>query len=249
MARKFDFKALMARGGEQKSPIRIEDNQNGEATIFLYDEISAFWGVGAKEFVEALSSIDADIIHLRINSPGGDVFEARAMITALKEHKAKIISHIDGWAASAASYLALAGDEVLISHGGFLMIHNSWTGLVGNAGELRSMADVLEKVDGAAIKDYASKTGKDEAQIKTWMDEETWFTAEEAVQHGFADEIVGEAAIEDLGHLMLFDKVPSDLAARAVLAKKPVDRPPELTSKLSPADLARRREVEIIELG
>ncbi len=163
-----------------------------EATIYLYDVIVAddYWGgVGAQSFVKELNSISADTIHLRINCPGGDVFAARAMEQAIREHGSKVIAHIDGYAASAASYMALAADEVVIAPGGFFMIHKAWTVAFGNSNDLLDTAALLDKIDGSLVDTYARETGNDKAQIADWMAAETWFTAEEAVQFGFADSI------------------------------------------------------------
>ncbi|MFA5593221.1 MAG: head maturation protease, ClpP-related [Micavibrio sp.] len=162
-----------------------------EATIWLYDVIgeSAWGGIGAAQFVKDLAAISAPVIHLRINSPGGDVFDARAMVTAIKQHPAQIITHIDGLAASAASYIALAGDAVEMSDGAFLMIHNSWGLVIGNRHDLLDMAATLEKIDASILADYHEKTGNDKAQIADWMDRETWFTAQEALDARFVDRL------------------------------------------------------------
>ena len=121
-----------------------------EATVYLYDAIVSddYWGgVSAIGLIKELIAIDAPVIHLRINSPGGDVFAARAIEQAIHEHPATVIAHIDGYAASAASYIALAADEVHIAPGGFFMIHKAWTLAFGNADDLMDTAALLEKVD------------------------------------------------------------------------------------------------------
>lgn len=171
-----------------------------EATIYLYDVIVAndeeaawYGGVSAQAFVKEIRSLEADVIHLRINSPGGDVFAARAMEQALREHKAKVVTHIDGYAASAASYLALAGDEVEIAAGGFVMIHKAWTMAYGNADDLTSTAALLTKIDESLIATYAAETGQEADQLREWMRAETWLSADEAVQYGFADRVAAGA--------------------------------------------------------
>lgn len=165
-----------------------------EATIWLYDVIGedAWGGISAARFVKDLQHITAPLIHLRINSPGGDVFDARAMVTAIKQHPAHIIVHIDGLAASAASYIALAGDEVEMSDGAFFMIHNAWGLVVGNRHDLLDMAATLEKIDASIVADYHKKTGLSLSQLEQWMDAETWFTAQEALEAGFIDRIAAE---------------------------------------------------------
>lgn len=172
---------------------QFKTEQTGdEATLYLYDTIVSddYWGgVGAQTFVKELANITAPVIHLRINSPGGDVFAARAMEQAIREHGSTIIAHIDGYAASAASYLALAADEVEIAAGGFFMIHKAWTFAYGNADELTKTANLLNKIDESLVATYAAETGSDVEQIRQWMADETWFTADEAVANGFADRI------------------------------------------------------------
>lgn len=161
-----------------------------EATLYLYDAIvsDAFWGgVAAADFVRELVGIQVPTIHLRINSPGGEVFAAQAMAQAIREHPANIIAHVDGYAASAASWVALAADEVVISEGGFFMIHKAMTIAVGNANDMLETAALLEKVDATLVETYARETGQDPQQVADWMAAETWFNASEAVQYGFAD--------------------------------------------------------------
>lgn len=167
-----------------------------EATLYLFDAIVSddMWGgVSAIAFIKELSAITAPVIHLRINSPGGDVFAARAIEQAIREHKSQIIAHIDGYAASAASYLALAADEVIIAEGGFFMIHKAWTIAFGNSEDLMDTAALLEKIDSSLVATYAKETGQEAEQIGAWMSAETWFTAQEAVDYGFADKIAENA--------------------------------------------------------
>jgi len=175
-----------------KGIFRAEAKGGAEATIYLYDAIvtdSFFGGVSATDFVRELSALDAATIHLRINSPGGEVFAAQAMAQAVREKNAHIIAHVDGYAASAASFLALAADEVRISQGGFFMIHKAHTIAWGNADTLKDTAALLDKVDGVLVAGYAQETGQNPQQIADWMAAETWFSAEEAVVNGFADSI------------------------------------------------------------
>lgn len=180
-----------------RGALRAEMQPNtDEATIYLYDmivsdEVTAEWfgGVAPQSFIKTLAGITAPVIHLRINSPGGDVFAGRVIEQAIKETDAKVIAHVDGFAASAASYVALAADEVVISEGGFFMIHKAWTMAYGNSNEMLSAAGLLEKIDSSLVKTYVNATGQSAAQIEDWMFNETWFTADEAVGAGFADRI------------------------------------------------------------
>jgi ATP-dependent Clp protease protease subunit len=173
--------------------------QGDETTVYVYDvivnsqaEAEWFGGVAPETFVRALADISAPTIHLRINSPGGSVFGARAMEQAIREHSSKIIAHVDGYAASAASFLMLPADEIEISPGGMVMIHKAWALAYGNADDMIDMAALLEKIDGTLVASYMNRTGQDAAQIAEWMAAETWFTAEEAVENGFADRIAGD---------------------------------------------------------
>lgn len=179
-----------------KGFFRAESSQTDEATIFLYDVIVSddWWGgITPLTFMKELASISAPIIHLRINSPGGDVFAARAMQTAMREHPGKIIAHVDGWCASAATFLAIAADESVISKGGMFMIHNAWSIAMGNAKDFTDMANLLTKIDGSIASDYVAKSGQAEQQIIDWMAAETYFLDQEAVDAGFVD-AVAEAA-------------------------------------------------------
>lgn len=167
--------------------------QNGdEATIYLYEVIVSddFWGgVSALTFAKELAATKTPVINLRINSPGGDVFAARAMESAIREHNSTIIAHIDGQAASAATYVAIAADKVKISEGGIFMVHKAWSIAMGNADDMLQMAALLEKVDETLVTTYANHTGKTAEEILQWMAAETWFTAQEALDAGFVDEI------------------------------------------------------------
>lgn len=209
----------------RNAALTVKNDGEGEtasASVYLYDAIDSYWGISAETFAKTLNGITAPVLNLHINSPGGDVFEARAMVAAVKGFKGKVIAHIDGLAASAATYVALAAAEVRMNAGAFMMIHNAWTLAFGNATDLRSMADLLEKIDGTIIADYVKKTGKDEATIKDWMAAETWFTAEEAQANGFVDAIdnAGEAAPTDQWNMSAFDKAPK------ALTEKPAAPPP-----------------------
>ncbi len=203
-----------------------------EAEIFLYDAIvstedeAEWWGgVAPGPFVKALREIDASVINLRINSPGGSVFAARAMEQALREHSAKIIVHIDGLAASAATFIAMAGDEVVMGKGAMFMIHKAWTGMWGNAEDLRREADLLDKIDGTLAETYADRTGKEMEEISGWMAAETWFTAAEAVEHGFADRVAESAAKAKTADwdLSAYENAPEAVAAA-----------PEVTPPIAP---------------
>lgn len=178
----------LARDNAGKSkPLRAEANGD-EATVYLYGVIGGFWGdIDETAFAKTLAGMDVGTIHLRIDSPGGDVFAARAMMTAIAQHPAKVIAHVDGLAASAITGVCMACDEIEISQGAGFMIHNAWTIQIGNKDDMIETAALLEKIDAGLLNDYARRTGKPADEITGWMDAETWFTADEAVANGFAD--------------------------------------------------------------
>jgi ATP-dependent Clp protease, protease subunit len=181
----------------------VNKDSPDEATIYIYDEISWF-GINAEQFIKELNDIKAKTTHIRFNTPGGSVFDGTAVFNAIKEHKSKTITHIDGLAASIASVIALASDEVRMAENAFLMIHDPWSIVIGNADTMREEADLLDKIGGTIAKTYMDKTGKDEKEIKSLMNAETWMTAEEAKEMGFID-IIDEAKKEEKAKATLFD--------------------------------------------
>ena len=187
------FALLAANKGRGK--FHAQATAEGEATIWLYDTIVSddYWGgVSALTLGKQLAEYrDKAIIHLRINSPGGDVFAGRAMETLLAEHPAKIVTHIDGYAASAASYVALAGEERIISPGGMVMIHQAQGIAIGNSADLRETADLLDKTSDDVATVYATKAGGTGAEWRDAMKAESWYTADEAVSAGLADSVAG----------------------------------------------------------
>lgn len=178
-----------AKNSTEGLPAIRTETTDTEAHVYVYDVIDAWWGASAEALIKALADAGDRQVHLHINSPGGDVFEARAMAAAIVAHTGNVISHIDGLAASAATYLALAGNEVRMTDGGLFMVHNSWTLGYGDKTELRKTADLLDKIDGTILSDYARRTGATAEQVKTWMDAETWFTPQEALDAKFIDAI------------------------------------------------------------
>ena len=187
---------LLARN-RRKGQFRAESAPAGdEATIYLYDMIvdtdeeAQWWGgVSPEAFIKVLRDMTAPTIHLRVNSPGGSVFAARAIEQALREHKSQVVAHIDGLAASAASFLIQGADEIEAAPGSFIMIHKAWTIAWGNADDLLATAGLLHQIDASLVKTYAAATGQSADDIAGWMAAETWFEADRAVELGFADRV------------------------------------------------------------
>lgn len=167
-------------------------------TIFIYDIIvgsdaeAEFWGgVSPEAFAKALFGLKGDV-HLRIDSPGGDVFAARAMQQAIREYDGNVIAHVDGYAASAASLVAVTGSKTIMAPGSMMMIHEAWTIAMGSKRDFLSTAALLEQIDGSIAETYAQKAGKEPGDFTALIEAETWFTAQGAVDAGLADEVAQE---------------------------------------------------------
>lgn len=218
--------------------VRNEDS----ATIYLYDVIDTYWGVSAKDMIDALDAAKGvPLVNLHINSPGGDVFEARAIIAAMKRFDGKIVAHIDSLAASAATSVALAASEVVISQGAFFMIHNASGMVWGDKNAMRETADLLEKIEGAIVADYTGKTGRDESQIVAWMNDETWFSADEALANGFVDRIADAPQAKNTWNLAAFDKAP-----KALLTPPADPEPPARQPTMTQANANRLRLTTVL---
>ncbi|HIB7641294.1 TPA: ClpP-like prohead protease/major capsid protein fusion protein [Escherichia coli] len=174
---------------KNNSWFRMQAGGQGDADIYIYDEIG-FWGVTAKQFVSELNALgDITHINLHINSPGGDVFEGIAIFNALKNHSAAITVHVDGIAASMASLIAMAGDTVIMPENAFMMIHKPWGFSSGDAEKMRTYADRLDKLESVMVPVYAQKTGKTTDEIAAMLADETWMSGAECLAHGFADQV------------------------------------------------------------
>jgi len=158
-----------------------------EAEISIYGPIGGF-DINAKDFAEDLKGIEADTIHLRVDSPGGSVIDGISIFNALQRHPAKVITHIDSLAASMGSVVAMAGNEIRMANNALLMIHEPWTVAMGNADELRKNADTLEKMSGNILQAY-SRSQYTPEEVADLMKSETWMTAQEALDAGFVDYI------------------------------------------------------------
>lgn len=165
----------------------VDESEN---TISILEPIGADWfgeGVTAKRIAAALRNIGKKDVVVTINSPGGDYFEGLAIYNLLRDHSAKVSVKIVGIAASAASVIAMAGDEVQIARAGFLMIHNTWVVAAGDRHGLRDVAAWLEPFDAMAVDIYAARTGGEPKDIAKMLDRETWIGGKDAVEQGFAD--------------------------------------------------------------
>jgi len=252
------------------------DDQTTE--ILVYDEIG-FWGVMAADFVRALQQIITPKILVRLNSPGGDVFDGLAIYNALRAHPATVQTHVEGLAASVASIIMLAGDSVTAAEDSFVMVHAPWSIVIGDAGEMRAMADILDKIGGQIEAIYSKASGASAETVKGWMAGETWFTGAEAVAAGLVGELrdqpltapassTAEAAALDL--TAIFDHVPDSLQQRLGRARRPGDgqdgpemarNGPEMAQQgagegrddagapLAAAALARRRRLQSARLA
>ena len=186
------------------------------AEVLIYDEIGAY-GVTAKGFLAELGAMADDAaIDLRLNSPGGSVFDAVAIFNALKRHAGEITVWIDGIAASAASYIAMAGDSVVMPQNAFLMIHDPSGLVMGTAEDMRSTADALEKVKGSLIQGYAAKSGKPDGEIAALMAAETWLDAEEALALGLIDRIAEPVKLAASFDIARFRNAPAELTIAVI---------------------------------
>jgi ATP-dependent Clp endopeptidase proteolytic subunit ClpP len=230
-----------------KSPERAE--------IWIYEQIGEdFWsgnGITAKKFQEELAEIRAPQIDLHINSPGGEVFSGLSIYNLLKQHPANVTTYIDGLAASIASVIALAGDKVIMAENALYMVHNPWGMEMGDANAMRKMAERLDKVGGSIALAYISKSGKSEAEIAELMNAETWMTADEAKEAGFADEISEQmdmAACVKFVPIMQkakFKNIPKNLAENI----KPPDNERDFESFLRDSGYTRKQAQLIIARG
>ncbi len=211
----------------------------GGATIIeFYDEVGAY-GISAKAFSDKLKATAGDIV-LKVNSPGGDVFDGIAIHNDLVAHAGKVRVEITGVAASAASIIAMAGDEIAIAENSFVMVHNSWGLTIGNRHDHAETEDLLGQIDQALAATYAARTGLSVAACAAMMDAETWLAGADAKVKGFADEILGAADPAARFDLSVYGRAPAGLSHRAEGAAN-LNSPVELEKLLRNAGLSRRQ--------
>ncbi len=197
--------------------VKAAANKSGD--VYVYGSITSYkWDdsdVTAKSFKDDLDALgDIDTLNLYVNSPGGSVFTAQAIHSILKRHTAEKNAYVDGLAASAASFLIMAADKILIPSNATIMVHKPSNGAWGNANDLRKTADLLDKVEEGMIEAYMSHVKITNDKLKELLDAETWLTAKEAVEYGFADELIAEkqvAASIDPEILAQYKNVPDAL--------------------------------------
>lgn len=192
-----------------KQPVNLVKNADS-ASLYIYDVISADWGVSALQVVDAITQAgDAPVLNVYVNSPGGDVFESRAIMAAIDRFPGKTVAHIDSLCASAATSIALACDEVNMNQGALFMIHNASGMAWGDKQALRDTADLLQKVELSIIKDYTDKTGMNDAAVIAMMDAESWLTADEALAQGFVDNVIeAKSKAKNTWNLSAYAKAP-----------------------------------------
>jgi ATP-dependent Clp endopeptidase proteolytic subunit ClpP len=206
-------------------PWTITAKAGGEIEILLYEMIGTdFWtgeGTTAKSFAEDLKAAGpVTKIHLRVNSPGGAVFDGLAIYNTLLSHGAKVTAQVDGLAASIASVIVMAASEISMGENAIMMIHNPYTSVGGDANDMRKMAETLDKVKASMIPAYRRHTKKSAEEVAALMDAETWMTAQETVDLGFAEKVItpegddADVAANFAPMLAKFRKVPQQIAAR-----------------------------------
>ncbi|UBV35720.1 Clp protease ClpP [Staphylococcus xylosus] len=184
-----------------KTYFQMNKKTQNKGEIYIYgDIVSSKWeetDVTAVDFKNELNQLgDVSEIDVHINSAGGNVFEGHAIYNMLKMHKARVNIYVDALAASIASVIAMSGDTIFMHKNSFMMIHNSWIMTLGNSKDLRQTADLLDKTDQSSNNAYLDKaTNLSEAELKQLLEAETWLTADEALEKGLADEILGASEI------------------------------------------------------
>lgn len=186
------------------------------AEIYLYDQIGGGFfggGISAKQFADDLKDLGKiDTLNVRVNSPGGDVFDGLAIYNTLKRHPANVIMDIDGMALSIASIIVMAGDQINMAKNAMMMIHDPWTYAGGTAEDFRKQADLMDQVKGNLITTYADRSKMDSQEIDDLMAAETWFTAADAKANGFVDSVTEDLALAARFDLSQFRNAPKALA-------------------------------------
>lgn len=179
------------KAGGNADWFRIENVAADTTEIYIYDEIG-YWGTSAQDFVQQMMAIDTPKIDLHLNSPGGEVFDGVAIYNALKSHSAYVTVYVDALAASAASFIAQSGDKVIMMQSATMMIHDALAICIGNSKDMQETANLLGKISNNIADIYAQQAGGTVAEWRAVMQEEAWYTPQEAVDAGLADEVGGQ---------------------------------------------------------
>lgn len=214
-----------------KDWFRIENRVDDGVTltdVFIYDEVGGF-GVSASDFLAEVRKVDGPL-NLHLNSPGGDVFDGMAIYQALKSRQGETTVVVDGLAASIASVIALGADRVVMAPKATMMIHDGWSMAVGNAADMRKLADLLDKTSDNIASVYADKAGGSVDFWRARMREETWYSADEALAAGLIDEVEGKPGKRDDFDLSMFNHAGRGAAPEPVISavaeKTPAEEPP-----------------------
>ena len=182
------------------------------ATIYAHGVIYPEVGINAAGIIDAVNKAgDVGTIIFNINTPGGSVFEGREIMDVIRNIKAKTIAHIGSLCASAGTSIAIACDETEMSDGAHYMVHNAHGVAMGDKDVLRKAADLIEKIEGAIVNDYTTKTGKPEEEIRAMMGATTWMTAKEALANGFIDRLATTAKTKNAWNLAAYENAPKAL--------------------------------------
>jgi ATP-dependent Clp endopeptidase proteolytic subunit ClpP len=226
-----------------RSWYRIE-NRSTSPTIHLYDEIGEF-GIAASDFVKDLQDIDGDVT-VHVNSPGGSVFDGLAIYQALQSRAGNVHVIVDGLAASAATIVAMGGDKVSIAKHAQMMIHESHAVGVGNAKDMRALADLLDKCSERIAGTYADKAGGTTAEWRERMGRETWYSSDEAVEAGLADEVIPGRRVRNDWNLTIFNYAGRANAPDPFTQWAIGERGPESITLTQPATISPVSSTEIV---
>jgi ATP-dependent protease ClpP protease subunit len=204
-------------------------NEGERASAYIYGTIGDPWDMdstNAKDFSEFLDSLNGKPLDIRIDSGGGDVYEAFAIASAIQRYEGETVAYVDGLAASAASYVAESADKVVMNDFAEFMIHKAWAYAQGNSNEMLSIAERLEAIDENIANVISKRSGMPLEDVKAAMEMETWYSAKDAVENGLADELVETeqriAACVDPRIMAHYKNVPE-----GIVAEKPIDEPEE----------------------
>lgn len=246
---RYRFHGRRSPANRQLTPVRAEvpggNITDGVATLRLYEPIDSWgapWGVSALEFLDALDQVPSDVdeIRLHINCPGGEVWEALAILNNLREHAAPVTAIVDGIAASAASFIACAADKTIMRPNSQLMIHDAWGMCVGNAGDMHSTGDLLGQISDNIAAVYADKSGGSTEDWRAIMLDEGWYVAQEAVDAGLADVVEGAQIDGDPAAAFDLKGAGMKFAGRAEAPAPKIPKPPRQQAP-APAESADDR--------